>query len=621
MPAILIEEFDIWQPKYGGATVTVYAAGTTTPLTVYSDEALTTSVDNPQTLLSITVNGITYGKFSAPRYVGAAYELDIDGTDQTGIQRPPLTSLSGENASDAVVTTTDGTRSRALDDRFDDVIHALDYGELGATAATNDATLTAAIGAAASNGGGVVIIPDGTYEFNDLTLSAGVVLQGEGREVTTLQCETGGNCITINGDRAGLRSITLDGVSNVASGVGIFSKANDELVMDDVLIERFETGIHLKGGRDCHWSKLYVDACGTGAKLHGDNDAGGGADGDELRHIFWNGGKVSQCTSIGIDLSFEDKKCWHNTIRDVGFKDNTGTALNINGARWTKAEACWWLGNTTNLAVDDDDDTDNADINTVIGLLLAGGSMSGGAATFDNTCQDVILDNMEISDVDFTLTSMTNAILTRNCIEDASVTISGDTTAFSRWRQTQHNEAAGVTTGAAATKAWAVKLAPGQAGAIEAHVVGQQRNGENLAQYHYIGQVHRPGSTLDYDAQTANFTVGDTLTGGTSGATAVIMADSDSGTTGTLTLGNIVGEFEDNETITDDSGGSATANGVLTPQNCVIDATVTIATLNEDVAGWGAAFAVASDEIEIQVTGAASTTIDWTVRASVTLAP
>lgn len=72
---------------------------------------------------------------------------------------------------------------------------------------------------------------------------------------------------------------------------------------------------------------------------------------------------------------------------------------------------------------------------------------------------------------------------------------------------------------------------------------------------------------LDYDAQTGNFTVGLTITGGTSGATAVISADTDSGTTGTLTLTSVSGLFEDNETITDTSTGSATTNGLLTGQS------------------------------------------------------
>lgn len=69
-----------------------------------------------------------------------------------------------------------------------------------------------------------------------------------------------------------------------------------------------------------------------------------------------------------------------------------------------------------------------------------------------------------------------------------------------------------------------------------------------------------PLNTLPYDGQTGNFTVGLTVTGGTSGATGVIIADTDAGATGTLELSNIVGQFQDGETITDTSTGSATVN-------------------------------------------------------------
>lgn len=69
-----------------------------------------------------------------------------------------------------------------------------------------------------------------------------------------------------------------------------------------------------------------------------------------------------------------------------------------------------------------------------------------------------------------------------------------------------------------------------------------------------------PIITVDYDAQTVNFTAGATLTGGTSGATALIISDADGGATGTLTLGLISGTFANNELITDSSGGSADAN-------------------------------------------------------------
>ncbi|MCP3911216.1 MAG: hypothetical protein GY713_09705, partial [Actinomycetia bacterium] len=74
---------------------------------------------------------------------------------------------------------------------------------------------------------------------------------------------------------------------------------------------------------------------------------------------------------------------------------------------------------------------------------------------------------------------------------------------------------------------------------------------------------------LDYDAQTANFVqsngstwqAGDILTGGTSNATARIIADMDRGADGTLVIAMLNGTFQDNETITATAGGSATANG------------------------------------------------------------
>lgn len=69
-----------------------------------------------------------------------------------------------------------------------------------------------------------------------------------------------------------------------------------------------------------------------------------------------------------------------------------------------------------------------------------------------------------------------------------------------------------------------------------------------------------PLNTLPYDAQSGNFTAGLVVTGGTSGATATIVSDVDAGATGTLTLENINGIFQDNETITDTSTGSAAVN-------------------------------------------------------------
>ena len=69
---------------------------------------------------------------------------------------------------------------------------------------------------------------------------------------------------------------------------------------------------------------------------------------------------------------------------------------------------------------------------------------------------------------------------------------------------------------------------------------------------------------LNYDAESAPFTQGETLTGGTSGATGIIVKVIDGGTTGTLWLDSVTGTFQDNEAITDGGTGSATADGVTT---------------------------------------------------------
>ena len=626
---MLISEFNLWQPGYAGAVVTVYIAGTTTPASLFTDEALTVAAANPQTLSTLTSNGVNYGKFLVPLYTGSAYYLDIDSGDQTGIERPPLTTLAGEDASDALVTPDGTTVAHAVDVLFSRIIWAEDYGAIGATASTNNATITAAIGAAAAQGGGIVMLPSNqSIPFTQLTVPVGVVLQGYGRigNPTLISSTVGGNVITLTGNGAGLRRLVLDGVSKQAGSVGIYSVANDETVFDNVLIKRMETAGHFKGGRRNNWHELYIDGCTNGMKHHGDVDVAGGSLGDQWANNKWSGGRVSTCTGTGLDLSYEDRQVRENIIENVGFEDNTGTATRINGARMTDFPGCWWTRNTADLAVLDDSDTSQTD-NTVIGLRFGpDGSIAGGTVTstsaFSGLCQDVTFDKMLLSKTTITLTTPSNNILWRDCVESSDVTLAGTGTRIVR-KQTVFDDAptsAVVTTNATVTKAWEVSLNPGEVGQIEARVVGTQRNGTGYATYHIARPVRRPGSALAYDAQTANYTLGAVLTGGTSGATARIIADADAGATGTLTLKDIVGIFIDGEVITDSSGGSADANGVLVPANAaLIGATTSVEAAVETDAAWACDFAFAAGNIEAQVTGAAGATIEWTCSASVTL--
>ena len=609
-----ISEFDLWRPGYGGATVTIYIAGGTTPASVWTDEALSVAASNPQTLSSQTVGDVTYGKFAAPLYTASAYYLDIDSDDQTGIQRSPLTTLVAQDASDATVIPTGGSVTTAIDNLFARVIWAEDYGAIGAVAATNTTTLTTAIGIAAAQGGGFVMLPDNTsINFNQLTVSAGVILIGQGRSgsPTVLQSQTAAACITLGGDGAGLMNLVVDGVNKVASGIGVYSKAKDETVLQNVLIKRFETGIQQQGGRRAFWKDFYIDACTTGAKLYGNLDT---ANGDQWRNNRWINGVVSTCTSIGVEMSYEDRKVYENCL-SIGFEDNTGTALKLNGCRFTDLSGSWFSGNTTNFLIQDDTLTTVTD-NTTIGVRFSGGSMTSGAATFNGLCQDIVFDGVAISDVDFTLTSVTSNILWANCTEDSLVTLAGNGTRLTRCRSMFGDPPTSsvTTTDGSALKAWEITLDPGQKAWLEAKVSAVMRNGTDYGFYHISRAVHRPGSTLAYDAQSANFTLGLVLTGATSGATARIIADSDSGATGTLTIKDITGVYLDNEIITDSSTGSATANGTLSHQNAaLLGSTVVISAAVETVGGYGADFVANAGNVEVQVTGAAATTLEWIV--------
>jgi hypothetical protein len=93
----------------------------------------------------------------------------------------------------------------------------------------------------------------------------------------------------------------------------------------------------------------------------------------------------------------------------------------------------------------------------------------------------------------------------------------------------------------------------------------------------YCGEGESDGVVLGFDAGTSAFSVGAALTGQTSGATAVIdEVTVNAGSWGVedaagfISLSNVSGSFEDDETTVDDGGipGSATADGTTTWPDC-----------------------------------------------------
>lgn len=617
MPVIRIADFDTWRPGYGLAAVSVVLLNTDTLANVYTDEALTAAASNPQTLLERITDGISYGKWAEPLYTDQAVELQINSVDQTGSIRPALTTLDGESVSSSVAIVTGGSIAIDIADHLARRIDVRDYGAfvavggLGASSATNNATILSAIGAAGAAGGGYVEIPAGTYAFNSLTIPEGVILRGPEKGAATLQSTYAGNVLTLGGERAGLSCITLDGVSQTGLSVGVYGVAKDKSVMDDVIIKRFETPIYCRGSQGANWRNLYISDCVSGPKLHGDTDAGNGGLGGPFRHNRWVGGGIELASTVGLDLQNVDAACSHNWFENLRFEDNTGIAVQIVGARSITLVNPYWSGNTTNIDADDGDPLITT--NTVIDILIDGGIMDGGTLDMAGNLESVIFNRLDISDVDVTLTTPGHNITVLDCREDDDVTIAGIATAWLRQKTDDKGASFGITTGNTATKAWALTLESGQKVYLEGRVVGRQRNGVNTGFYHIVVSAGRPGASLDYDTQTANFTVGDTLTGANSGATARIVADSDSGATGTLTLQDVVGVFVDDEIVTDVSGGSATANGAISESDvALVGSVAALRAAQETNANWDATFVANGPQIELRVTGDSSQTVEWT---------
>lgn len=611
-----VSEFDTWRPGYGNASVIVYLAGTTTPADLFANVDATVAAANPQTLLTRTLSGVDYGKFAAPVYVRDAYYLTVNSVDETGVSRPAITNLTNENASAALVTPTGGSVARTLAALLSEQIFVRNYGALGAVPVTNTATIAAALGAASIRGGSVVRLPAGTYAVNSLSIPSNVILAGEGRSGTILTCAATGNAITIAGDDAGLMDITIDGISVVSGSVGVYARARSRLVLDNVEIKRFVTGLHCLGGRDHVYRRLRANTCTKNIRLLGDMDVAGGGNGDEFSGLDWLGGTVGTSTAIGLEMAMNDAPVRHNSIAQVDFGDNAATAIRLDGASWTALRQCYWFGNVTNILTDDGLDATQED-SDIVSLHLDGGQISGGKLDFSGLCQDFVISSAEIAGVQLAMTAPRAPILLRDCIEDTN-TITGETTRLVRWRTADRGMVYGQTGTATAQPVWRYKLGPGEIAHLDIRVTAEQSNDVDYAVWHISHGARCAQATLTYDNVTAAFTVGRTILGLTSGATAVI-ADIPTGTT--ALIGDLRGTFVDNELLDEQGGtGAAQVNGTVAfgTVSMLGSAVETYADASAGAAAWAVSAAGVAQEVVVSVTGEASKNINWCVSVDVT---
>jgi len=617
-----IEMFDIWRPGYGGATVLVVRAGTNEHAPIYADPGLTQPLPNPQVLLTQPdENNTSYGRWRQPVYTYVPVFLSINETDVTGVLRPPLYAFDGQDVSGAIAATERGRFPRTITALLDRQIHAADFGSLAAIDGTTAVTavVTRAIAAAAAQGGGTVILPAGDVKLNALVIPERVVLDGQGEGVTNIIADSAQAIIRLEGDHAGLRNLTLDGVNLNPGSIGVYGVGRTGVVLDNVTIRRMRDGLVLRGASYCDWRNLSITNCVEAAQLRGDTDPSGGGLGGEIRGIHWRGGAVTLNTTSGIKLWFFDDLVDGVTLDGVLIGGNLDDGLVLNGARNVRVLAPQWeaAAGLTLLRVQDDSNLARAADNTVDHLTIEGGVIRGGKFRFDGACASVAFIRSDIRGTAVDLTVPREPIIFQDTIEDAAVALTGDTTKLLRVTTGDQAAVTGYTTDATPITAWSEIIEPGGVGLYEAQVVAQRQDGANWGVWWVAAGAQRPGSTLTFNLQTANFTAGKTVTGATSGATGRVIAVTQSAGSGTLTLGDIDGDFRVGEQITDGDGGDARVSGTLSASNAALDgggSTNTRAAQTSASTSYAAVFDVDGGSVRLRLTGQNSHFVQWTAR-------
>ena len=611
MPQFLrVAEFDIWRPGYAGATVEIVVAGTTTLASVYSDALLSVPASNPQILISDTdIHGRTYGRFANPIYVGVPYQLIINDEGTTGIEQVPLSALSGADVSLAtVLSDRAGSVARTLRVAMDETISALAFGPLVFNSPSNNtATLNAAISAASGNGGGNVLIPDGIFDITTLSLPQGVRLRGAGRGTTELRSTQGQAVVTVAGANAGLEDLTLSGVNAVINSVGVRAINKANLALRNVAVMSFATGLYISGGDGAVFEELQVSACTRGGYFAGELLQGQG--GAALRSLQWRGGSVASCINAGLLIEGVDAEALNFLFEQVYFDANAGYAVASLGGRSIVFSSCFWRGNFGNLKIEDGPNPVNKSVNTSRSVRVLGGRMDGGEVRFNGECRGVVFDNTELLGVSLIASVPAEPIIFRDCFENAAVQQAGAVERLARTKSNRRGRFRVTTTNNTALAAWQIEVPPGDVVRIRADLVARRMNGTDNASGAVEGVVTRPGAGLDFSSASTALAAGSTVTGATSSATAKVIAVSQVGGAGTITLRDVVGTFQAGESLVFSGGSTAIAASAIVTSNAALIKS------EPGVAASLGTYAVAVDAsgalARVIVTGAAGHTVEW----------
>ncbi len=314
-------------PLVGGKLYS-YAAGTTTPLATYTDEAGLTPNANPVILDSRGEASVWLGSTAYKLRLTTATDVDVwtvDNLNKGDTATLAALAASGGAALVGFIQSGSGAQARTAQDKMRDVVSVFDFmtpTQIAAVKANNYTTVTAAeITTAVQNAitaaaGRTVLIPAGTYRISDTlsynvpksfgAFSPGIKLMGDGMTKTFLD-HRAANKPLIDIDSAtheisyeaamgaSISELAIINPGSTAGSIGIRVLNGYQVKIDHCYIKNMTShGIELKNGlyTDDGWNMIsitqtWLDAClGWGLKADG---AAGRNEGSYtyLREVFF----------------------------------------------------------------------------------------------------------------------------------------------------------------------------------------------------------------------------------------------------------------------------------------------------------------------------------------------